>query len=430
MGFNGVKRFKARPRGELIATLDVGSTKVVCFIARMDDDDRPKVIGIGHQVSRGLRSGVVVDMEAAEKAIGHAVSSAEQMAGEQIREVVVNVIGGHLASQIVPVDVPIAGHTVAEADLRKALKVNGRARLPSDCEVLHAIPVGYAIDGSRGIRDPRGMMGSHLGVDVHLITAGTAAVRNLATCITRCHLEIESFVVSPYAAGLACLVEDEMDLGCTVIDMGGGSTGIGVFSEGRLVFVDCIPVGGSHVTNDVARGLTTPVLHAERMKTLHGHAIPNVSDERELIDAPQVGEDAPAQANHVPKSLLTGVIRPRLEEIFEMVRGRLEDSGFDKVSGRRVVLTGGGSQLQGVRELAQMVMDKQVRLGRPQGFDGLAEATGGPAFSTAAGLLAYAARYQADPVLAGVAAGPDGVEVGGGLWNRLGGWFRENLGDL
>ena len=143
MGFNGVKRFKARPRGELIATLDVGSTKVVCFIARMDDDDRPKVIGIGHQVSRGLRSGVVVDMEASEKAIGHAVSSAEQMAGEQIREVVVNVIGGHLASQIVPVDVPIAGHMVAEADLRKALKVNGRARLPSDCEVLHAIPVGY-----------------------------------------------------------------------------------------------------------------------------------------------------------------------------------------------------------------------------------------------------------------------------------------------
>ncbi|NNG04324.1 MAG: cell division protein FtsA [Inquilinus sp.] len=430
MGFNGVKRMRTRPRGELIAALDVGSTKVVCFIARADDEGRPLVIGIGHQISRGLRSGVVVDMEAAEKAIGHAVSSAEQMAGEQIREVVVNVVGGHLSSQIVGVELPIAGHAVSESDLRRATKINGRLRLPAECEIVHTIPVGYAIDGSRGIRDPRGMLGNHLGVELHVISAGAAALRNLTTCINRCHLEVDAVVASPYAAGLACLVEDERDLGCTIIDMGGGTTGIGVFSEGRLVFADCIPIGGSHVTNDVARGLTTPLLHAERMKTLHGHAIPSLSDDRELIDAPQVGEDPPSRANHVPKSLLTGIIRPRLEEVFEMVRGRLEDSGFDKISGRRVVLAGGGSQLHGVRELAQMILDKQVRLGRPIGIEGLAEATGGPAFATAAGLLTLAARHRTDPVLAGVMAGGDVAEPGHGLWHRLGGWFRENLGDF
>ncbi len=430
MGFNGVSRSKARQRGELVATLDVGTTKVACFIARMDDHEQSRVIGIGHQISRGIRNGMVVDMEAAEKAVGHAVYAAEQMAGEQIRQVVVNLVGSRLASQIVGVDIAIAGHAVADGDLRRALRSYGRAPIPPDSDIIHAIPVSYAIDGSRGIRDPRGMVGGTLGVDLHLVTAAMGAVRNLATCIGHCHLEIESLVVSPFAAGLACLVSDEMDLGCTVIDMGGGTTGIGVFFDGRMVFADCIPVGGSHVTNDVARGLTTPLAHAERMKTLYGNAIPNDSDERELIDVPQVGEDEPAQANHVPKSLLTGIIRPRLEEIFELVRGRLEASGFDKASGRRVVLTGGASQLQGVRELAQLVLDKQVRMGRPLAVHGLAEATCGPAFSTAAGLLAYAARYQADPVVAGLSGGQGEGDMAGGLWGRLGGWFRENLGDL
>jgi cell division protein FtsA len=205
--------------------------------------------------------------------------------------------------------------------------------------------------------------------------------------------------------------------------MGGGTTSIAVFFDGRVVFADCLPVGGAHVTADIARGLTTPVAHAERMKTLYGNAIPNVSDEREIIDVPQVGEDEPAEANHVPRSLLTGIIQPRLEEVFELVRGRLEASGFDKVSGRRVVVTGGASQLQGVRELAQLVLDKQVRMGRPLAIAGLAEATCGPAFSTAAGLIAHAVRREADPAQAGVPEEP----VGPGILGRLGGWLRENL---
>lgn len=424
MGFTGVKRLKSKPRGELVAALDIGTTKIVCFIARIDDAGEPRIIGIGHQVSKGLRAGAIVDMEAAETAIAHAVHAAEQMAGETVREVIVNLSGGHPSSQTLSVDVSIAGHAVSDADLRRVLRAHTQAEVPSDSRILHAIPVNYTIDGNTGIRDPRGMFGDRLGVNLHVVTAALSPLRNLQTCIHRCHLEVETFVVSPYAAGMAALVSDEMDLGCTVIDMGGGTTGISVFLDGRMVFADCIPCGGVHVTNDIARGLTTPVAQAERMKTLYGSCTPSVSDERELIDVPQVGEDEPSQANHVPRSLLTGIIQPRIEEIFELVRSRLEASGFDKAAGRRVVLTGGASQLTGVRDLAQLVLDKQVRQGRPIGLPGLAEATGGPAFSTATGLLLHAVRNQGDLALGG---GGGEEEPAAGVWSRLGGWFRDNL---
>ena len=421
MGFNGSSR--PRPKGELVAVLDVGTTKVVCFIGRIDDSGRPRIIGIGHQVSQGLRSGVVVDMELAERSIGSAVNAAEQMAGETIHEVLVSLSGGCPTSQSVAVDVALSGHHVAEGDLRQALRSYHNTYIDPDTDLVHSIPVSYAIDGNRGIRDPRGMFGENLSVELHLVTAAAGPVRNLATCITRCHLQIEAFVVSPYASGLSSLVADELELGSALIEMGGGTTGIAVFFEGNLVFTDTVPVGGHHVTNDVARGLTTPVNHAERLKTLYGNAIPNASDERELIDVPQVGEPDPAHANHVPKSLLTGIIRPRLEEIFELVRSRLEASGFDKVAGRRLVLTGGASQLGGVRDLAQLVLDKRVRMGRPRGLAGLAESTAGPAFATATGLLTHAAQHQADmAVTAGLDASPTT-----GLFGRLGGWIRANF---
>jgi cell division protein FtsA len=229
--------------------------------------------------------------------------------------------------------------------------------------------------------------------------------------------------MSPFAAGLSCLVEDEMDLGVTLIDMGGGTTSISVFFDGKMVWTDSVPIGGSHVTSDIARGLTTPLAHAERLKTLYGSALPAPSDEREIIDVPQIGEEDRAQAHHVPKSLLVGIIQPRLEEVFEFVRGRLDASGFAKLAGRRVVLTGGASQLPGMRELAQQVLDKQVRLGRPLRIGGLAESVGGPAFSAAAGLLAYAVQQHAEaPALAPL------MEPSGSGWlGRMGNWLRDNL---
>jgi cell division protein FtsA len=422
MAFNAGKRVKRPVRGGVIAALDVGTTKVCCFIARVEDGGVLRITGIGHQVSRGLRAGTIVDMDAAEQAIGTTVHTAEQMAGETIREVLVNISGGQPTSQTSNVEVPIGGHEVNDADVRRALAQARQFQGSADHELIHSIAVGYAIDGNRGIRDPRGMFGDKLGVQLHTVTAGSSAVRNLTTCIARCHFDIDSFVVSPYAAALAALVEDEMELGCTLIDMGGGTTTISVFFDGKCVYTDCVPVGGGHVTNDIARGLTTPVAHAERMKTLYGSAVANAADEREIIDVPQVGEDEPSQANHVQKSLLVGIIQPRLEEIFELVRARLEVSGMGKVAGRRVVLTGGASQLPGTRELAQLILDKQVRLGKPMRINGLADATGGPAFSTAAGLLAFAVQSQAE--LPGFSAENDPPKH---LWGRVGLWLKENL---
>jgi cell division protein FtsA len=423
MGFmGGGKKIKRLTRGGTVAALDVGSTKVCCFIARVDDEDKIKVIGVGHQISQGVRAGAIIDMEAAETSIGAAVHAAEQMASETVHDVIVNISGGYPVSHTFNAEVPVAGTEVADADVRRALAHARSLQLSPDMQLVHAIPVGYALDGNRGIREPRNMRGDRLGVQVHAVATSATALRNLHTCVARCHLDIESAVVSPYAAGLACLVEDEMELGATCIDLGGGTTTMSVFSEGHLVWTDCIPVGGGHVTNDIARGLTTPVVHAERMKTLHGCAMASAADEREMIDVPQVGEEERGSVNQVPKSLLVGIIQPRLEEIFELVRSHLELSGYARLAGRRVVLTGGGSQLSGVRELAQLILDKQVRLGRPMRIGGLADANGGPAFATAAGLLIHSVRQPMELPVTGHEA-----MVATGLWGRVGLWLRENL---
>jgi cell division protein FtsA len=252
------------------------------------------------------------------------------------------------------------------------------------------------------------------------VTATMASVRNHSAVIGRSHLSVDALVISPYAAGLACLVEDEMDLGVTVIDMGGGTTTIGVFFDGNMVFADTVPVGGGHVTNDIARGLSTPLAHAERMKALFGGAIAATLDEREMIAVPQIGEEEDGHVNHVPKSLLVSIVAPRLEETFELVRNRLEVNGFDKVAGRRVVLTGGACQLHGARELAALILDKQVRIGRPLRIAGLAESTHGPAFSTVAGLLHFAASERAETPR------PRRMAMGGML-GRVSHWLRDNL---
>ena len=422
-GWGRMRKARYLPRGGLVAGLDVGTSKMCCFIARVGDEGYPQVIGIGHQISHGVKSGVIVDMEAAERAILTTVHAAEQMAGETIRDVVVNVTGGQPVSQTIGVEVDIAGHEVGDGDLRRALDHGNSVNNGDDRRLIHPIPVGYTIDGSRGIRDPRGMYGERLGVDMHLITAAAGPLRNLQTCIERCHLDLHALVSAPYASGLASLVEDEMDLGVTVIDLGGGTTTIAVFFDGHVIYTDSLAIGGGHVTNDIARGLSTPLAHAERMKTLYGNCIPSPSDEREVISVPQVGEDDPTNATTIPKSILVGIIQPRLEETFELVRSRLEHGGYGKIAGRRVVLTGGASQLSGVRELAALVLDKQVRMGRPIRIGGLAEATGGPAFATAVGLLAYGVSAEHEmprPARAG-------RDEPNGLIGRIGHWFRENF---
>ena len=416
------RRSAIRPRGSLIAAVDIGTTKVCCFIARISDDN-PRVLGIGHQISRGVRNGTIVDLEAAGTSVVNAVHAAEQMAGETIQQVVTNLSGGFFASRLVKAEISVSGREITDTEVQRVLEQGHLIREPSDRHVIHSVPVGFSIDDSRGIRDPRGMFGDRLGVNMHMVTANAASVRSHVSAIGRSHLELDALVVSPYAAGLSCLVEDEIALGVTVIDMGGGTTTIGVFFDGNLIYADYVPVGGCHVTNDIARGLSTPVAHAERMKTLFGSAISSSTDEREMIAVPQVGEEDEGHVNHVPRSLLVGIVAPRIEETFELVRNRLEASGFDKMAGRRVVLTGGACQLHGAREFAALILDKQVRIGRPLQVMGLAEATGGPAFSTTVGLLHFALSERAE--VPRNSRGP--AKAANGLFGRLGHWLRENF---
>ncbi len=415
---------KPKLRSGLIAALDVGTTKVCCFIARVQDDGALRVLGIGHQISRGMRNGAVVDMDEVETSIRASVDAAEQMANERIREVVVNVSGGQPLSDKLNVEISVNGHEVGDQDLRRMLDHGRHHAEHPERELLHTIPINYTIDGNEGVRDPRGMYGDKLGVTIHLINAAHGPVRNLTTVVHRCHLDIEAKVVSPYGSGLACLVDDEKDLGVTCIDMGGGTTSLAVFMGGQLVHTDVIPVGGQHVTNDIARGLSTPLMHAERMKTLYGSATASPSDDREILKVPLVGEDEDGNTNQVPRSMLVQIIQPRLEETFELVRNRLEASGYDKIAGRRVVITGGASQMQGVRDLAALVLDKQVRMGRPVGITGLAESTGGPAFATSAGLLRYAVENAPEAPAKPARARADGP---GGRLGRLGQWLKQNF---
>ncbi|HVO02894.1 MAG TPA: cell division protein FtsA [Candidatus Cybelea sp.] len=417
-----MKKPRIVTKSGLIAAVDVGSSKICCFIAKLAEDGKPNVVGIGHQISRGVRTGSIVDMEQAEMAVLSTVHAAEQMAEDTIEDVVINLSGGYPASQTVGVEVPLSGREIGDHDLQRVLMQGAQINGGIERRLIHSIPVGYSIDGSRGIRDPRGMFGDRLGVDMHVVTAAAGAVRNLTNCVSRCHLDIKALVVSPYASGLATLVEDEMDLGVTVIDMGAGMTSIAVFFDGHVVYTDSIAIGGAHVTNDIARGLSTPLAHAERMKTLYGNCLATPADEREIIQVPQVGEEG-GITNPIPRSILIGIVQPRLEETFELVRSRLEASGFDKIAGRRVVLTGGGSQLGGVRELSALVLDKQVRMGRPIRIHGLADSTGGPAFATAAGLLNYA--LQAEPET--LTPGRSQHIPHAGFIGRIGSWLKDNF---
>ena len=419
------KKHGAKARSGLIAALDVGTTKVCCLIARPGGPDRPtRVVGIGHQAARGLRAGLIVDLEGAEASIRAAVEAAEQMAGENIRHVVVNSSGVGLSSRMNAYEISIGGHAIGDSDVRRVMDPEpAEADKPADHELIHAIPVGYSIDGSRGVRDPRGLYGQRLGVNLHLISAPGGPLRNLTTAVARCHLDVEQVVVAPYASALASLVDDEVQLGVTLLDLGGGTTSVAVFFDGELVHADCVPVGGGHVTNDIARGLSTPLAGAERLKTLYASVLPSPSDDREMIAVPLIGEDGGAEPHQIPRSLLVGIVRPRIEEILELVRARLEAAGFDKTGGRRVVLTGGASQLSGVRELVSRILDRQVRQGRPKALDGLAEAVSGPAFSTAAGLLAFALKTPRAAETFALQAG----EHPSGRFGRLGQWLRENF---
>ena len=373
--------------------LDIGSTKIVCLIGRTESDGRLRLLGFGWHRGKGVRAGGIVDLEEAERAIRAAVGQAEDMADTTLRSVTVNLTCGQPESRLFNVQWPVGsgeGRAVEEFDIRRVI-AEGRLRAEVEGrEIIHALPLTFSTDDTDRVLDPRGLFCTTLTARLHIIDAATSALRSLGACIARCDLDISELVSAPMAAGLSALVEDERELGATVIDMGGGTTGMAVFAEGQLLHTAQLPVGGIHVTNDLARLLSTPVAHAERLKALYGNVQSSPDDEREMLPVPLVGEEE-HQIAKVPRSMVVSIIRPRIEETFEMVRERLESSGLTRAAGNRVVLTGGACQLSGVREMAARILNRQVRLGRPAALRGLPDAASGPAFATAAGLLAWAA---------------------------------------
>jgi cell division protein FtsA len=420
MIFRNMRKSNPISHSEIIAAIDIGSSKICCAIVRADSSESLNVIGVGHQSAKGLRNGNVIDMQDVELSILNSVHLAEQMAKETIRDVYINI--PCCKSQTVAVDLSITGHSVDEADVRRLLSISRQVEQPQGQDPIHTIPTTYNIDGRKGIRDPRGMYGDSLGVNVHTIYAQTSNLRNLSTCISRCHLNVKSFVASPLAAGLATLVDDEMDLGTIIVDMGAGTTTIGVFFEGNIVHTDCIPIGGHHITSDIARVLSTPLSQAERLKTLYGSVLISTSDERDLVKVPQIGEVSDPPTNQIAKADLVRIIRPRVEETLELIKNHLSSKGISKRISNRIVLTGGASQLPGLVEMASAVLDKQMRSGRPLQNLGLPKSMSGPAFSGCAGLIAYAHLEKSEQVLSHSFAREANSFAG-----RMTSWIRENI---
>ncbi len=367
--------------------LDIGTTKIACLIGRVESDGTPRVLGFGWQRGQGVRAGGIIDIEQAEKAIRAAVGAAEEMADTRLRSVTVNLSCGQPESRLFNVRWPVGGRAVTENDVRRVI-LEGRARAASEGRhIIHALPLSFACDETMDVTDPRGLFCDTLSARLHVVDALGTSLRTLTACLQRCDLGIAELVSSPMAAGIATLVEDEKQLGATVLDMGGGTTGMAVFHEGQLLHTCQIPIGGVHVTNDIARLLSTPLTHAERLKTLYGSARSIPDDEREMLPVKLVGE-AEHQIAKVPRTAVVGIITPRLEETFEMVRERLDSFGTS--AGARVVLTGGASQMSGVREMAAAILERQVRVGKPMQVRGLPASASGAAFATAVGLLAWA----------------------------------------
>jgi cell division protein FtsA len=409
-------------RSGLVAVLDVGSSKTVCLIGRAEPGSL-RVVGAALRESQGIKAGTVTSMDHAEESIRDAVAAAENHADTRIQNVIISVNCGQPVSVTSRAAMSLDGELVTDGHLR-ALLADGRSRCSLEGhDLIQSAPTTYVVDEARGVRHPLGMFCQRIGVAMHAVAVKPSPLNNLRLAVERCHLNVVGTQFAPYASGLATLTEDEKQLGATVIDMGGGVTSIAVFLEGHLVHADVVPMGGQQVTSDLARMLAAPISAAERAKTLYGAALGDMEAGADVIPLAQMGEEADA-AMRVPRSMLTRIIQARLEEIFGQVQSRLRASGFDVAAGRRAVLTGGACQLAGVRELAGRVLNKQVRIGRPQSFPGLPAASCGPDYATAVGLLMAGATMPPEALNPDLASEPRENKSKGWLGRLTGGLFE------
>jgi cell division protein FtsA len=423
-------------KSAILSALDVGTSKVVCLIARLDPIEgsdvlsgrthRMRILGIGHQRSRGVKGGTVIDLAEAEKSIRLAVDAAERMAGVQVASALVNISGGRIGSQHFAGRVALHRKNVGENDIQRVIEAASGHAHGAGRAILHALPVGYALDGSSGIHEPKGMVGDHLEVDLHIASCDPLAAHNLMLAVERGHLKVEALVATPYAAALATLTDDEAQLGAIVIDIGGGATTIAVFHQGHLVHVDAIAVGGNYITLDIARGLSMRLEDAEKLKNRFAHCLETEADLRDILTIRQVGADDRDQSHSIPLSQLTRIVAPRAEEILEFVRERLAKAGFPIVAGQHVLITGGSAQLGGLTELARRMFNTSVRMARPVGVQGLPEAAKSPAFASAIGLLVYPQVVNREFFDAGRGSALPMTGTGG-YFARVGQWLKDSF---
>ncbi len=401
-------RRAALQRG-VIAILDVGTSKIACLILRFDgvEDTREtdgvgsmagqsnfRVIGAATTKSRGVRFGEITVMNETERAIRTAVQAAQKMANVRVDHVIACFSGAEPRSYGLAGEWDLQDSVVTEQDVARVLANCDLPDIGEGREVVHAQPVNFALDHRTGLGDPRGQIGNRLACDLHLLSVEAAVVQNLLYCIKRCDLELAGIASSAYVSGISSLVEDEQELGAACIDMGGGSTGISIFMKKHMIFADSVRLGGDHVSSDISKGLQVPLAVAERIKTKHGGVHATGMDDREMIEIGGDSGDWDKDRRQISRTELIGIMRPRVEEILEDVRARLDAAGFDHLPSQQIVLTGGASQIPGLDGLASRILGQRVRMGRPLRVQGLPQAATGPAFSSTVGLCLFAAHPQ------------------------------------
>lgn len=403
----------------LIVGLDIGTSKVVAIVGDIKADGSLDIVGIGSHRSRGLKKGTVVNIESTVESIQRAVEEAELMAGCQIRSVYAGIAGSHIRSMNSHGIVAIRDGEVNRADIDRVIDAAQAVAIPADQKVLHILPQEYVIDSQEGVKEPLGMSGVRLEAKVHLVTCAVNAVQNIEKCIKRCGLHTEEIILEQLASSHSVLTEDERELGVCIVDIGGGTTDIAVFTEGAIRHTGVIPIAGDQVTNDIAMALRTPTDHAEELKIKYACALTQLANDEEMIMVPGVGDRA---ARELSRQALAEVVEPRYDELFTLVKAELQRSGFEDLLAAGIVLTGGTSKMEGVVELAEEVFHMPVRIGAPQDVRGLSDIVRNPIYSTGVGLLLYGMRHHQErgdviPVR----------ESEPGWLERLRNWFRNNF---
>jgi cell division protein FtsA len=375
---------KMRENKDLIVGLDIGTSKIVAVVAEVPPEGGINILGMGSAPSNGLKKGVVINIEGAVGAIQRALEDAELMANCKITHVYTGIAGSHIRSLNSHGMVPIRDREVTQLDMDRVIETARAVNISTDQQVLHVLPQEFIIDGQEGVREPLGMSGVRLEVKVHIVTGAVSAAQNIIKCVRRCGLEVSDLILQPLASSLAVLNDDEKDLGVCLVDIGGGTTDIAVFTRGAIQHTAVLPIAGDQITNDIAMTLRTPTREAEDLKIQHGVALRQLADAREMIEVPGIGDRGPRMLS---KQLLSEVIEPRVEELYSLVQAELRRSGFEEQISSGIVLTGGASQMRGMVELAEEVFHAPVRLGVPEYVGGLSERVRNTRYATCVGLL-------------------------------------------